>query len=219
VSAVRPLITLKFATSLDGKIALASGESRWITGEAARHAGHELRARHDAVLVGAKTASVDDPDLGVRLPNFSGQQPLRVVLDSRQSIPSNLKLVTGAGRRPTMLITTTDPQPRLTHAGVRVAQVAAGPDGRVDLNAAMAELAAAGVRRLLVEGGGEIAAAFVRAGLYDAVEWFRAPVLLGGDGRACFGPLGLDALAHAPRLKRIAVETLGEDLWERYEAA
>jgi diaminohydroxyphosphoribosylaminopyrimidine deaminase/5-amino-6-(5-phosphoribosylamino)uracil reductase len=208
VSPARPLITLKLATSLDGRIALASGESRWITGEAARKAVHELRAAHDAILVGVKTALADDPELTVRLPDFLGLQPLRVVLDSRQSIDQDLKLVA-----------TVAPKAHLAHAGVRVVKIAAGEDGRVDLHAAMAELAAAGVRRLLVEGGGEVVAAFARAGLYDAVEWFRAPVLLGADARAALGPLALQALSHAPRLKRISVEAVGEDLWERYEAA
>jgi diaminohydroxyphosphoribosylaminopyrimidine deaminase/5-amino-6-(5-phosphoribosylamino)uracil reductase len=219
VSAARPLITLKLATSLDGRIALASGESRWITGEAARKAAHELRAAHDAVLVGVRTALADDPALTVRLPGFLGPQPLRVVLDSRQSIGCDLELVAGARQHPTLVLTTIAPKPMLTEAGVRVVTVAADADGRVDLRAAMAELAAAGVRRLLVEGGGEVTAAFARAGLYDAVEWFRAPMLLGADARPALGPLGLEALSHAPRLKRISVEAMGEDLWERYEAA
>lgn len=219
MSAARPLITLKLATSLDGRIALASGQSRWITGEAARKAAHELRAAHDAVLVGVKTALADDPELTVRLPDFLGLQPLRVVLDSRQSIDEDLKLVAGAGLHPTLVLTTTAPKAHLASAGVRVVKVAAGEDGRVDLHAAMAELAAAGIKRLLVEGGGEVVAAFARAGLYDAVEWFRAPMLLGADARPALGPLGLDALSHAPRLKRISVEAVGEDLWERYEAA
>jgi diaminohydroxyphosphoribosylaminopyrimidine deaminase/5-amino-6-(5-phosphoribosylamino)uracil reductase len=219
VNAARPLITLKLATSLDGRIALASGESRWITGEAARKAGHELRAVHDAILVGVKTALADDPELTVRLPDFLGLQPLRVVLDSRQSIDRDLKLVASAHRHPTLVLTTIAPKQTLARSGVRVAQVAAGADGRVDLHAAMAELAAAGVHRLLVEGGGEVTAAFVRAGLFDAVEWFRAPMVLGADGRPALGALGLEALSRAPRFKRISVEAVGEDLWERYEAA
>jgi diaminohydroxyphosphoribosylaminopyrimidine deaminase/5-amino-6-(5-phosphoribosylamino)uracil reductase len=218
VNAARPLITLKLATSLDGRIALASGESRWITGEAARKTAHELRAAHDAILVGVKTALADDPELTVRLPDFLGLQPLRVVLDTRQSIDHDLKLVAGARLNPTLVLTTIAPKAALANSGVRVVQVAADADGRVDLYAAMAELAAAGVRRLLVEGGGEVCAAFVRAGLFDAVEWFRAPVLLGADARPALGLLGLEALSDARRLKRMSVEALGEDLWERYEA-
>ncbi len=214
----RPFVTLKFATSLDGKIALASGESRWITGEAARQAGHDLRAVHDAVLVGGKTAQADDPELTVRTAGYIGAQPLRVVLDTRQTISSKLKLVVGARQHPTLILTTTEPQARLLDAGVRVMRIADG-DGKVNLDAALAVLTGEGVKRLLVEGGGEVAASFVRAGLYDAVEWFRAPVLLGGDARPGMGALALEALAKAPRLKRVAIEALGEDLWERYEAA
>jgi diaminohydroxyphosphoribosylaminopyrimidine deaminase/5-amino-6-(5-phosphoribosylamino)uracil reductase len=214
----RPYVTLKLATSLDGRIATASGESRWITGEAARRAGHALRAAHDAVLVGVETALADDPELTVRTPGYDGAQPLRVVLDSRQRIGEALKLVAGARELPTLLLTTTEPQARLADAGVRVVRVAAR-DGRVDLSAAMAALFAAGVRRLLVEGGGEVASSFVRHHLCDAVEWFRAPLLLGADGRPGLGAFGLSALADAPRLKRVAVEALGEDLRERYEAA
>jgi diaminohydroxyphosphoribosylaminopyrimidine deaminase/5-amino-6-(5-phosphoribosylamino)uracil reductase len=219
MSAARPLITLKFATSLDGRIALRSGESRWITGEASRRAAHELRAKHDAVLVGRRTAVLDDPELTVRLVEFAGRQPLRIVLDSRQEIPSGLKLVTHAGRHPTLVVTTTEPEARLVEAGVRVVQVGATDEGRVDINAAVSELAAAGVERLMVEGGGEVISAFLRANLYDAVEWFRAPMILGGDTRAAVGALALDVLGDAPRLRRIAVETLGDDLWERYEAS
>jgi diaminohydroxyphosphoribosylaminopyrimidine deaminase/5-amino-6-(5-phosphoribosylamino)uracil reductase len=218
VSLERPFVTLKFATSLDGRIATASGESRWITGEAARRAGHELRAVHDAVLVGVETALADDPELTVRTPGFDGAQPLRVVLDSRQRIGGGLKLVAGARQVPTVVLTTAAPQARLVDAGVRVIKVTAR-EGRVDLEAAMAALFAAGVNRLLVEGGGEVASSFVRHHLFDAVEWFRAPVLLGGDGRPGLGALGFEALADAPRLRRVAVEVLGEDLWERYEAA
>jgi diaminohydroxyphosphoribosylaminopyrimidine deaminase / 5-amino-6-(5-phosphoribosylamino)uracil reductase len=214
----RPFVTLKLATSLDGKIALASGESRWITGEEARMAGHNLRATHDAVLVGSKTAQADDPELSVRTAGYIGPQPLRVVLDSRQTISMGLKLVTGAREHPTLILTTTEPRVRLTEAGVRVMRIA-DLDGKVDLGAALDVLSGEGVKRLLVEGGGEVAASFMRAGLFNAVEWFRAPVLLGGDARPGMGALALEALAKAPRLKRVAIEALGEDLWERYEAA
>src|SRR5687768_6992657 len=100
-------VTLKLATSLDGRIATASGESRWITGPAAREEVHRLRAMHQAVLVGVETAIADDPELTVRLPGFVGIQPTRVVLDSRQRLPSNTRLVHEASRLDTLVISTT----------------------------------------------------------------------------------------------------------------
>src|SRR6195952_5917789 len=102
-------VTLKLATSLDGRIATAAGERRWIPGEAAREAVHRLRAEHDAVLVGAETALADDPELTVRLPGYNGRQPARVVLDSRQRLSPDCKLVKTAWGIPTYIIATTAP--------------------------------------------------------------------------------------------------------------
>ncbi|HYF23730.1 MAG TPA: RibD family protein [Caulobacteraceae bacterium] len=218
MNAPRPRVTLKLATSLDGRIATATGESRWITGEAARAAVHRLRAGHDAVLVGVDTAVTDDPELTVRLPGYTGPQPRRVVLDSRQRLPQTAKLVATAGEMPTWVVSIEDPQPRLTERGVRVLQVKAAGD-RPDLEHALERLADEGVARLFVEGGGQVAASFLRCGLVDAVEWFRAPIVLGGEGRPAIGALALAALTEAPRFTRVSVEALGEDLWERYERA
>ena len=122
-------VTLKLATSLDGRIATASGESRWITGPAAREQVHRLRALHQAVLIGVETAIADDPELTVRLPGFVGIQPVRVVLDSRQRLPLTSKLVRDAGRLPTVVITGRNPNNRLAAAGVTLLQVAE-VDGR-----------------------------------------------------------------------------------------
>jgi diaminohydroxyphosphoribosylaminopyrimidine deaminase/5-amino-6-(5-phosphoribosylamino)uracil reductase len=218
VTAPRPRVTLKLATSLDGRIATASGESRWITGERARAAVHQLRAAHDAVLVGAATALADDPELTVRTPGFAGPQPKRIVLDSRQRLPDTAKLVRTARAVPTLVITVEPPQARLLQAGVRVLQVKAAGE-RPDLHHAMERLRDEGVERLFVEGGGQAAASFLRCGLVDAVEWFRAPIVLGGEGRPAVGALALESLSEAPRYRRVTVEALGDDLWERYEKA
>lgn len=210
-------VTLKLATSLDGRIATASGESRWITGALAREAVHRLRAEHDAVVVGVETALADDPELTVRLDGWTGSQPARVVLDSRQRLADDCKLVATARYIPTYVITTTPPEPRLVAAGVRVLQVKALGDARPELHDVVETLAEAGLQRLFVEGGGQVAASFLRCGLVDRIEWFRAAMVIGGEGRPGIGALALAALADAPRLRRIEVREVGDDLWERYE--
>ena len=210
-------VTLKLATSLDGRIATATGESRWITGPQAREEVHRLRAAHDAVVVGVETALADDPELTVRLAGFAGPQPARVVLDSRQRLADGCKLVATAREIPTYLVATTPPERRLTEAGVRVIQVHAVGDERPDLADVISALAAEGLYRMFVEGGGQVAASFLRCGLVDALEWFRAPLVIGGEGRPAIGALAVAELSRAPSLKRVDVRELGPDLWERYE--
>jgi diaminohydroxyphosphoribosylaminopyrimidine deaminase / 5-amino-6-(5-phosphoribosylamino)uracil reductase len=209
-------VTLKLATSLDGRIATASGESRWITGPAAREAVHRLRARHDAVVVGVETALADDPELTVRLPDHDGPQPARVVLDTRQRLPVASRLASTAREVPTFVVTTRSAAPHLAATGVKVIEVAASGE-RPDLSDVLAALAAHGLRRLFVEGGGQVAASFLRAGLVDVLEWFRAPLVLGEEGRPGVGPLTVGKLGEAPHFRRVAAATLGDDLWERYE--
>ena len=209
-------VTLKLATSLDGRIATGSGESRWITGPAAREAVHRLRADHDAVLVGIETALADDPDLTVRLDGYAGGQPARVVLDSRQRLPLGGRLAATARQIPVYVVSTQAPDAALTGAGVRVLRVD-GADARPDLSAAVARLAGEGLGRIFVEGGGQVAASLLKGGLVDAIEWFRAPMVLGQEGRPAIGPLALATLGDAPRFRRAEVQVLGDDLWERYE--
>lgn len=211
-------VTLKLATSLDGRIATASGESRWITGEAARAAVHALRADHDAVLIGVETALADDPELTVRSANFTGRQPARVVLDSRQRLSPDCKLARTARQTPTYVVSIEDSNSRLTDAGVKVLTVKSVGE-RPDLKASLEALEAEGITSVLVEGGGQVAASFIRCELVDQIEWFRAPILLGGEGRPAIGSLALTELAKAPRFKRVALEAVGDDLWERYERA
>lgn len=241
----RPRVTLKLATSLDGRIATGTGESRWITGPEAREQVHRLRAQHQMILVGIGTALADDPELTVRLPGYVGEQPARVVLDSRQRLPVGSKLVQTAHRIPTIVIAATEAREDLLEHGV----VVIAPEGATDrldpeeilevLPASQAEVAAqlealaeSGVVHLedvehavrvgepfslMIEGGGQVAASFLKAGVVDAIEWFRAPIVLGAEGRPAVGAMEINALGDAPRYRRVAVETLGDDLWERYE--
>lgn len=211
------MITLKLATSLDGRIATVAGESRWITGPEAREETHRLRAAHDAVLVGVETALADNPALTVRLEGYSGPQPARVVLDSRQRISRESTLVRTAGEVPTYLVTTRPVEPDLVAVGVRAVVVPDLGEGRPDLTEVVAQLRAAGLERLFVEGGGQVAASFLRCDLVDRLEWFRAPCVIGGEGRPAIGALGVIELAAAPRLRRVDLRPLGPDIWERYE--
>jgi diaminohydroxyphosphoribosylaminopyrimidine deaminase/5-amino-6-(5-phosphoribosylamino)uracil reductase len=212
-------VTLKLATSLDGRIATAAGESRWITGEAARAQVHRLRAAHEAVLVGVETALADDPELTVRLAGYNGAQPARVVLDSRQRLRPDCKLAATARETPTYVVATTPPEPALVGAGVRVLTVRAVGEDRPELKTVVQALETEGLSRILVEGGGQVAGSFLRCGLVDAIEWFRAPILIGGEGRPGVGALAIAALADAPHFRRVEVRELGPDLWERYEKA
>ena len=207
-------VTLKLATSLDGRIATGSGESRWITGDKAREQVHRLRADHDAVVIGIETALADDPELTVRLPGYEGRQPARVVLDSRQRLTPGCTLVRTARDVPTIVISAGAPDPALTRAGVVVIQADLS-----DLKSVVQALHEQGFSRLFVEGGGRVAASFLRCGLVDAIEWFRAPILLGGEGRPAIGALAVAALAQAPHFRRVEVTPLGDDLWERYVRA
>ncbi|EGF90460.1 riboflavin biosynthesis protein ribD [Asticcacaulis biprosthecium C19] len=213
---MRPQVTLKLATTLDGRIATASGESRWITGEEARRCVHELRAGHDAVLVGIETALKDDPELTVRLHGYEGYQPTRVVLDSKGRLPLHAKMVQTARIIPTYVVTTGELSGEMLAAQVKAIKVPSKHQ-RVDLDAALAALSKVGIERLFVEGGGVVATAFLRAGYVDRLEWFRSSTILGGDGRPVIGHLNLESLDQMFRFTRLGVQAVGDDLWESYE--
>ena len=206
----RVRVTLKLATSLDGRIATASGESQWITGEAARLEGHRLRAAHDAILVGVETVLADDPELTARLPGRPVDQPLRVVLDSRLRTPATAKVATSGD---SLILTVAEP----ARVGDAVVERVETEGDRPSVVASLAAMKRRGVTSVLIEGGGQVAASFLRSGLVDRLEWFRAPILLGGEGRPCVAALALSRLSDAPRFRRLAVEPCGDDLWERYE--
>ena len=207
---MRPTVTLKLATSLDGRIATASGESKWITGEAARLEGHRLRAAHDAILVGIETVLADDPELTARLPGRDVDQPLRVIMDSRLRTPPSAKLAAAD----TLILTAVEPKV----IGTATVERVDASDGRPTVAAALAAIGRKGAASVLIEGGGQVAASFLRAGLVNRIEWFRAPILLGAEGRPCVASLALAKLSDAPKFRRLSAEPVGEDLWERYDA-
>ena len=214
----RPTVTLKLATSLDGRIATATGASRWITGPQARACGHLMRARHDAILVGAGTATADDPALTCRLPGLEAQSPVRVVLDSGLALSRSARLVATAAQTPTWVIcgqgAPSDRRGALEARGVAVIPVATAPDGRPEIHAALAALGERGINSVLVEGGAAVAAAFLKADAVDTLALFRAPVAIGGDGRAALDGLSVADLDGAPRFRSDGIECLGADTLE-----
>jgi diaminohydroxyphosphoribosylaminopyrimidine deaminase/5-amino-6-(5-phosphoribosylamino)uracil reductase len=218
----RPLVTLKLATSLDGRIATRSGESQWITGPPARTRGHWLRAHHDAVMVGTGTVLTDDPQLTCRLPGLGHRSPLRIVLDRLLRIPPSARVIAEAHRTQTWILTLggADPARReaLLATGVTVIEVAPDPAGHLDLAAALAALGRRGLTRLLVEGGAGLAAALLQGGLVDRLVWFHAPLLIGGDGTPAVSALGLTALTHAPGFERMSQEAVGDDMLTTFRA-
>jgi len=187
VRAKRPLFCLKTATTLDGRIALGNGKSQWITGESARRAAHALRARYDAILIGSGTALADDPMLTCRLGGYTGRAKVRVVLDRRGRLPKTSKLLTTADQIPTWIMTSAD-----------VAAVAT-------------ELAERGLTRVLIEGGGSVAAAFLKARLIDEVAWFRSGSIIGNDGKGAIAALGLADMTALPGFVRQQTLVFGGD--------
>ena len=221
MSRARPRVTLKLATSLDGRIALASGASKWITGEKARDAVHRLRADHDTVLTGSGTVLADDPAMTAR-PNgtLSKRQPKRVILDSRLSTPPGAALFDQPGGGSVIVFTTqSDPLAReaLETSGAQVRRVEPDAQGRPAWSGVLAALAQIGAGSVMIEAGGRIAASAIQAGVVDRIEWFRAAKLIGGDAIAAIAALGLEALADAPTFRRVKLREVGDDLWESYQ--
>lgn len=211
----RPEVTVKLATSLDGKIATATGESRWISGPASRGLVHRWRADADAVAVGIGTALADDPALTAREVEGPVRQPMRVVFDTSARLPAASALARGADEVPVVVLAGEEaPAGRvasLEAAGVRVVRVPG--EGAARVGAALDALGALEVQSLFVEGGAELAGGLLRAGVVDRVAWFLAPMLIGGVGApSALGGQGVRALADAPRLAAVGVERSGDDI-------
>jgi diaminohydroxyphosphoribosylaminopyrimidine deaminase/5-amino-6-(5-phosphoribosylamino)uracil reductase len=209
----RPFVTLKIAMSLDGRIATRTGESRWITGAAARADGHALRAACDAILVGSGTVRADDPMLTVREAR-APRAPSRVIVDSALTTPRDAALLRTAREVPTWILTTPGRDCRpFEDAGVEVLEVPPTPEGRVDLAAAMRLIASRGVVSTLCEGGGGLHGALRDAGLVDRVVAYVAPMVIGGlDATPAVGDVGAATLADSLRVRWRDVARLGDDL-------
>lgn len=218
----RPLLTLKLASSLDGRIATCTGDSHWISCDDSRRTAHALRSTHDAVMVGAETAIIDNPMLTVRLPGAPVRQPVRVVADARLRLPLDSALLHTAREVPVWVVTaaTSDGERRrkLQQAGVDVLEVALGPDGRLSPPALAAALAGQGLTRVLIEGGGTLAAAFLKARLVDQLAWFHAPKVIGGEGRPAVAPLPVQRMGDAAVFHLRECRTIGEDIFALYDA-
>ena len=208
-----PFVTVKSALTLDGKTSTASGDSKWITGEAARRHVHKLRAENDALMVGVETVLADDPELTCRLPR-GARDPLRIVVDSRLRTPPDARLFQLMSTATTLIATTEQDEERLTpyrSLGAKLI-LCREAEGRVELSDLLVQLGQRGIQSVLVESGGELAGALLRQGLIDKLVLFYGAKLVGGEGRSPFAGSGVEKMSQAIRLQEIEVRRFGDDL-------
>lgn len=208
----RPLVTLKTACSLDGKTALKNGESKWITGQAARQHAHLVRSQHDAILIGIETARSDNPSLTTRVDGIN-HNPIRIVLDTDMRIDPSSNLVKTALETPLWLIykNASDTKEELEQIGVILIHV--DPH---KIKACLAELARRGVTRLMVEGGAQIHTSFLQSGLWNDLLIYRAPRVLGGDSKSMVSGINLENIKENRNMILQHTRKIGEDTLEIY---
>lgn len=216
----RPMVSVKLASSLDGRTATHSGHSQWITGERARNRAHLMRAKSDAILVGSATAVVDDPELTCRLPGLGNRSPIRIVADGRLRLPLTSKLVRTARESPVWIFTRADGDMARRQAfvdcGVELIDVPVEADGNMNMEVALRLLGDRGITRLMVEGGSRLVSSLMQAELVDRLDWFQAPKLIGGDGYPALASLGVDTVDVAPGFELFEVLSLGEDTLQSF---
>lgn len=211
----RPLITVKVASTLDGRIALQDGRSKWITGARTRAYVHKLRAQHDVVMTASGTVRADDPSLTCRLQGYDAAQPLRAVVASTPTLPADSKLVQTAKDSSVILFALSDAaMPAPTHQGLQVHHVGAGKDGRPDLNQIFQHLGDMGKSSVFIEAGGTFVASLLKLGLVDRLIWTRSSGVIGGDGLPSLANLGLGDLADGRIFRRVAAQIIDEDAIE-----
>ncbi len=218
-----PTLTLKLATSLDGRIALANGASQWITSPESRARVHELRAKSDAIVTGIGTVLADDPMMSARpAGELAENQPVRVVLDTRLRLPDSVQMLAEPASPVWVYCGMDIPGPARTALeakGVDIMMINRFDGPSIAFRSVIASLVERGMYAILIEAGSRVAGAALRSGLVDRIEWFRAPTILGGDGRPCIDAMGFERLDETPIYKAERVEACGPDRHESYVRA
>jgi len=213
-------VTLKLATSLDGRIATRSGHSQWITGADARTEVHRLRSEHQTILTGVGTVLADDPQMTARISDGAVRQPVRLVMDTHLRTPVEAQILNTGTSEVWILTSAASPGERvrvLEAAGAKVIMLPLDQAGRVSALEVCSRLAKVGISTLMVEAGAGVATSFMRTELVDRIEWFRAPFLIGGDGMPVVSALGVDRLEQVQKFSCTNVRKVGSDIWETYE--
>lgn len=214
----RPFVTLKTATSLDGKIALKNGLSKWITNEDSRSYVHLMRSRHDAIITGIATVMADDPALTCRLPGMGDRNPIRIVLDTNLSLPPTCQLATTAANIPCWVITLAQTIESnsakaiaLEQLGIRLIAVRKAGNGKICLEDTMQQLAKNGVNTVMIEAGATINTAALRLKLVDRIAWFAAPIIIGNDGIPAFNDMLFEEIINSIFCKESLYKTFNND--------
>ena len=209
-----PFVVLKSASTIDGKIASATGDSKWIGSVRQRKMAHRLRKKVDAVIVGINTVLADDPGLDVRLVGGNVRQPVPVIMDSKLRISPEAKIFSTHPR--SIIATTQGPgklkEKRLRKLGAEILRLKSDSEGRVSARDLLGELGAMGMCGVLVEGGSMVGACFLREGLVDKVVFFYSPKIIGGDGMSMIGDLGKESIGEAINIKNIRVRRFGDEM-------
>ena len=216
-----PFVTLKMAMSIDSRIATRTGDSKWITGEKARYSSHFLRSKHDAILTGIGTVLADNPILNTRICGLENRSPTRIIMDSKLSLPIDSQIVSTATEYKTIIFTTgaaeKSKKKHIESFGLQVVTLTGNKSGRVSLIETLEFLAAKGINSVLIEGGGILSTEFLKSDLIDELLVYRAPIILGGDGRAAVEGLGVSDLSAGVAFERTGIASIGTDLMETYK--
>lgn len=212
----RPWITCKMATTLDGKIASVSGDSKWITQDDTREWVHEIRAKYDAVMIGSNTLVSDDPLLTCRIPGLEERSPVRIIIDSQQRLRETHKIAKTADKVKTWIITNKEVEKKLQN--VNYLKVNSNSDGKVCLKDAVEKVASeVGITRLLVEGGGGLLTELLKENVIDRLIICRSGKIIGNDGVPCVGDLGIPTISKSLRFKKVEVMEFSEDVVEIWD--